>query len=175
MPFLEINQISAIFLEKMEEKSNLIYAILLFLISFSVILLVAIEERRKRLLKKIIEGIKEVSKGNLDFKIETKSRDELGELASYFNEMTQQLKQTKSALEETKETLEIKISARTKELEELAETREGIIEQRTKELQERLEELEKFYQLAVGRELKMIELKKRIKELKEKLEKKQKR
>ncbi len=39
------------------------------------------------------------------------------------------------------------------------------------ELKEKKEELEKFYKLTVGRELKMIELKKQIKESEEKLEK----
>jgi len=168
----EINQIIISVLDKIKGKSSLIYIILFFLISVSVVLLNIIEEKRKRLLKKIIEGMKEVSEGNLDFKIETKSRDEFGELANYFNEMTQQLKIIKSALEEAKATLEIKVAARTRELEELAKTREEIIRERTKELQERLEELEKFHQLAAGRELKMIELKKEIKKLQTQLKSK---
>lgn len=41
------------------------------------------------------------------------------------------------------------------------------------QLKEKKEELEKFYKLTVGRELRMIELKKKIKELEEKLKKKQ--
>jgi len=40
------------------------------------------------------------------------------------------------------------------------------------EISKRKEELERFYRLTVGRELKMAELKKRIKELEEKLEEK---
>lgn len=44
-----------------------------------------------------------------------------------------------------------------------------IAEQRTKEL-ERLAELERFQTLTVGRELKMIELKKEIEELKKEIE-----
>jgi len=45
------------------------------------------------------------------------------------------------------------------------------VKKKEKELQEKMEELKRFNRLAVGRELKMIELKKEIKELKEKLEK----
>ena len=68
--------------------------------------------------------------------------------------------------EESKKILEIKVKARTKELEELASQLEKEIENRTKELKTRLNELEKFKKIAVGRELKMIELKKEIKNLK---------
>jgi len=39
------------------------------------------------------------------------------------------------------------------------------------ELSQRKEELEKFYRLTVGRELKMMELKQKVKELEEKLKK----
>jgi len=53
----------------------------------------------------------------------------------------------------------------------LQENLEKKVKERTKELQEKVEELEKFHKLTVGRELKMIELKKEIKKLKEELEK----
>ena len=52
------------------------------------------------------------------------------------------------------------------ELKKLQEEMEAKIEERTKELQEKMEELEKFNRLAVGRELKMIELKEEIERLK---------
>ena len=48
------------------------------------------------------------------------------------------------------------------ELKRLQEELEGKVKERTKELQKRIEELEKFQKVAVGRELKMIELKKEI-------------
>lgn len=52
------------------------------------------------------------------------------------------------------------------ELKRLQEELEEKIEERTKELQKRIEELEKFQKVAVGRELKMVELKKEISHLK---------
>jgi len=72
-------------------------------------------------------------------------------------------------IETARTTLEIKVKARTEELEELAESLDEKVKEKTKELQERLEELEKFHRLAVGRELRMINLKKEIKKLKEEL------
>ena len=48
------------------------------------------------------------------------------------------------------------------ELKKLQEELEGKVKERTKELQKRIVELEKFQKVAVGRELKMIELKKEI-------------
>lgn len=43
-------------------------------------------------IKKLTEAAKEVSKGNFDVKIETKSRDEIGQLTDTFNIMTRELK-----------------------------------------------------------------------------------
>lgn len=57
------------------------------------------------------------------------------------------------------------------ELKKLQEEMEAKIEERTKELREKIEELENINRLIVGRELKMIELKKEIESLKEKFKK----
>ena len=66
----------------------------------------------------------------------------------------------------------MKVKARTQELMELSKNLEKQVKERTKELQGKVEEMERFNKLAVGRELKMIELKKGIKEIKEQLKKK---
>ncbi len=78
---------------------------------------------------------------------------------------TKELEEAKTSLEEAKTVLEIKVKARTKELEELAKGLDEKVKERTKELQERVNELERFRKLTVGRELKMMELKKEIKKL----------
>jgi len=79
-------------------------------------------------------------------------------------------RKVKEALEEAKTVLAIKVRARTRALEEERVLLEEKVKQRTKEIQEKMEELERFNRLAVGRELKMIELKEEIKKLKEELE-----
>ena len=60
------------------------------------------------------------------------------------------------------------ISEKTDELDALAAGINMMIEEvreRTKELEQKNEELERFNRIAVGRELKMIELKKKIQDL----------
>jgi len=59
------------------------------------------------------------------------------------------------------------ISANRKEIRK-AEVLENKVAERTKELNERNQELEKFYQLTVGREMRMVELKNQIKDLEQK-------
>jgi chromosome segregation ATPase len=82
-----------------------------------------------------------------------------------------ELKEIKKELETAKSVLEIKVKARTRELEELAQDLERQVEERTKELQKKAEELEKMVKSMVGRELKMVGLKKENKELREKIAK----
>jgi len=84
------------------------------------------------------------------------------------------LLEAQEEVETARAALEIRVAARTRELRELSESLEEQVEERTEELQEKIEELEKFNKLAVGRELKMIELKKEIKKLKERLKTKSK-
>jgi len=72
-------------------------------------------------------------------------------------------------IETAKAVLEIKVKARTRELRELAASLDEQVKERTKELQKKIEELERFSRLTVGRELKMVELKREIKKLEEEL------
>jgi flagellar hook-associated protein FlgK len=54
-----------------------------------------------------------------------------------------------------------------KALEEYSKTLEQKVEQRTGELNSKLEELERMNKLMIGRELKMVEMKKEIEALKQ--------
>lgn len=92
-----------------------------------------------------------------------------GTFSETLKKKQEELIKTQGEVEEARKVLEIKVKARTKELQELAEKQEEIIEERTKEIQGKMRESEVFHKLAVGRELKMVELKKEIKKLEEKL------
>jgi hypothetical protein len=56
-------------------------------------------------------------------------------------------------------------------LKKIQKEMEEEIKLKTKDLREKIIELEKFQKIAIGRELKMIELKEEIKKLREELEK----
>ena len=89
-------------------------------------------------IKKLTDFIADVkTSGNLEKKAEVKSGDEIGELATAFNEMTTKIRDYQQGLEQ--------------------------------KVAERTEELERMNKLMVGRELKMMELKKEIEELRKRL------
>lgn len=98
----------------------------------------------------------------------------IGLSANLFSSMlmkkTVELEDTKEELEEERGFLEVRVRARTRELEEMAKSLEGRVEERTREIKEKMAELEKFHELAVGRELKMVELKQQLKEAEEELD-----
>ena len=125
-----------------------LFIIILLLAEF--LLIIIFSRRFIRPIKKLTDYAAEIGKGNLEIKIKIKSKDEVGKLANAFSRMAQDLKKSKNELEKYSQDLERQISKRTKEL---------VV---------KVEELEKFQELTVGRELKMIDLKKKIKEIEEK-------
>ena len=89
-----------------------------------------------RPIRKIEEETEIIGKGNLEYEIDIKSKDEIGRLAQAINAMTKNLRTSMKETEDYK-----------------------------KHLEERVDELEKFYKLTIGREGRMIELKEKINEL----------
>ena len=92
-------------------------------------------------------------------------------MVEYQKRLEEEVRERTKELEEAKGVLEIKVQARTRELRELAGGLEEKVKKRTKELRERVEELERFHRLTVGREVRMVELKKEIEGLKKEIEK----
>lgn len=72
-----------------------------------------------RPLQKMVIATQEIARGDLSHKVEINSRDELGILASSFNEMIDQLRRANEELVEWGKTLEKKVEERTRELTEM--------------------------------------------------------
>jgi signal transduction histidine kinase len=71
----------------------------------------------KRIVK-LHHGTEEIEKGNLDYKVGTKARDEIGQLSRAFDDMTADLKKSRAELVVYSKGLEEKVKERTKELDE---------------------------------------------------------
>lgn len=131
-------------------KSTLLWgiAITILVICFGIGIAIILAEKFVAPLEKVRTGVKVISKGNLDHRIKVNTGDEIEELAQAFNEMASSLSKSRSSLERSK----------------------AALEKKTAKLQEKLEELEKFRKVTVGRELEMVELKKKVEKLKQELE-----
>lgn len=156
---------------KKERNDIIIAGIFAFLASIILAFLLA------RIFLKDLMGIvavaKEIVKGNFSVRAKIRSKDELRDLAESFNEMLdsieesrKKLKEAEIELKETNKSLEKRVQSRTAELERLKGDLEKNVDQKTAELQKKLIELEKFKELTIGRELRMITLKKQVEDLK---------
>ena len=74
-----------------------------------------------RPLKKISEGITELSNGNLNYKIGIKSKDELGQVANEFNMMASKLNKAYREIKDWSETLNHKVEEKNTELKKIYE------------------------------------------------------
>ena len=66
----------------------------------------------------LTKGVRSMGKGTLGYEVNIKSKDEIGELATAFNTMSNDLKVSRDHLEEYSKNLEKLVAERTKELEE---------------------------------------------------------
>lgn len=135
-------------------------AVCVILTSVAIILLInSLIFKRISMLSNASNMIRE---GKLNFTIDKKAKespDEIGKLALTFDSMRDAIKTQKKKLEDYSQTLEKKVKERTMELEKSK-----------KQLEDYNVDLERFNRLAVGRELKMVELKKKIKDLENKVQ-----
>ncbi|MDH3892341.1 MAG: ATP-binding protein [candidate division Zixibacteria bacterium] len=65
------------------------------------------------------QGTKAIAKGDLSYKIPIRSADEIGELASSFNRMTEELRKAHDEITEWSATLQEKVDQKTEELQQI--------------------------------------------------------
>jgi len=121
----------------------LITIILAFLINFF------ISKTITKPLHALHKGTEQIEKGDLNLKVGTNTKDELGQLSRSFDKMAQSLKKSRQQIKNQNIELEKKVN------------------QRTKELELKSKEYERMNKFMLGRENEMVKLKKQIK--KEKL------
>jgi methyl-accepting chemotaxis protein len=137
----EMRHVKVIRAQKLANTFTLILMIILLIIITTTSLLVARSIAEP--IHKLHKATELFEEGRLSHRVKIKTKDEVEQLGNAFNKMA-------TGLGEKRKELQKELTNR-KKVEE--------------ELKKRVEEQEKFHRLTVGRELKMIELKKRIREL----------
>jgi methyl-accepting chemotaxis protein len=132
--------------DQLEKKNEQIKIGIIFSIILSIIISFFIANSITKPIIELNEATKEVQNGNLDFKLKNNSSDEIGNLINNFNIMIKNLKGSSLDIDQL----------------------ENKINERTDQLKNKLKEFEKFHDITIDRELKMIELKNKIKRLEDK-------
>jgi signal transduction histidine kinase len=99
-----------------ETSNQYITSFVLFTLFIIVLIVLIINFRVAQPIKKLTKATNEISQGNLDKKIDIKSKDEIGQLASAFNKMTEDLKKSQEQIKKHSEDLEKQVAGRTEEL-----------------------------------------------------------
>lgn len=81
-----------------------------------------------RPIQKFVEGTRKISEGNLAYRIETGGRDEIGYLATSFNDMTYKLEESKKQLQDYTDHLEEKVEDKIGEIKRGKEYTDNLIE-----------------------------------------------
>ena len=100
-----------------QQKANLVilFSIIGFTVFSSYISFLSIRSIT-RPINELIRGADVIGKGDLEHKIDLKTKNEMDELAVAFNDMTEKRKQAEEALKKAYDKLEVKVAERTKEL-----------------------------------------------------------
>lgn len=159
-----ISLLAAFFAFAGSEASLIVSTILVSVFGIPLLVLITVRGVLGPVLR-IQETVRKIAQGTYDVQFPRPAFREMRELAEDLDAMAETIRRGRESAEEAKATLEIRVRARTRELQELAKGLEQKVKERTKELEDKVRELEKFQRLAVGRELRMVELKKELSEI----------
>ncbi|MFZ1288764.1 MAG: HAMP domain-containing sensor histidine kinase, partial [Melioribacteraceae bacterium] len=113
---VSLDQLDAI-IQKSTNEIILSSVILVLAISFFSGLFISILVNKP--LKKIRDGIEEVGNGNLNFRISVNSKNEFGQVARRFNDMSNKLNEAYHEIKNWSETLNDKVNEKTEELKNI--------------------------------------------------------
>jgi two-component system NtrC family sensor kinase len=102
-------------------KNRTVLITLLALLAIIVISYAMIEKFISRRVQRLAGGVKKVAAGDLDFEIQARSSDEIGDLARSFNIMTHELKEARDEITNWTLTLEDLVEERTAQLKRAQE------------------------------------------------------
>ncbi|HKJ15570.1 MAG: ATP-binding protein [Desulfobulbaceae bacterium] len=102
-------------------KNRTILTTILALLAIIVISYAMIEKFISRRVQRLAGGVKKVAAGDLDFEIQARSSDEIGDLARSFNIMTHELKEARDEITNWTLTLEDLVEERTAQLKRAQE------------------------------------------------------
>ena len=126
-------------------RTLLLYAVIFVIISFFLIFIL-FNRFITAPIKNLMKSVRLMSKGNLGKLVKVNSKDELGELATAFNKLSIDLKESQDSLKQYSMNLEKLVSKRTEELEDKTDYLEMInkdLEKTKKDLDALNKELEK--------------------------------
>ena len=106
--------------ERVRGSARLLLNVTFFSILLAVVLGIAVSRSIVRPIKRLQKGAGIIGKGDLNHRIDVDSKDEVGQLADAFNEMTNKLKESYTVLED-------KVRDRTNELAKKVEEDEAIL------------------------------------------------
>jgi len=102
-------------------KNRTIFTTILALLAIIAISFAMIEKFISRRVQRLADAVKKVASGDLDFEIQARSADEIGDLANSFNSMTHELKEARDEITNWTLTLEDLVEERTAQLKRAQE------------------------------------------------------
>jgi len=97
--------------------TNILIFIFIIILFISLFASIFVSNSITRPIRNLYKGTKEITKGNLNYKVGSTYSDEVGQLSRAFDEMTTDLKKSREKLEDYSRNLEKKVKERTRDLE----------------------------------------------------------